>query len=87
MCVLEVVTVVLEIIENQHILTLISKSESCCGTLNHIGLFLCYVNDMPNSVNCMLLQYADDSALIYSDKDPEKMQEFLVITWQIVING
>lgn len=34
-------------------------------------LFLCYVNDMPTSVNCMLLQYADDSALIYSHKDPK----------------
>ena len=31
-------------------------------------LFLCYVNDMPNSVNCLMLQYADDSALIFSDK-------------------
>ena len=30
-------------------------------------LFLCYVNDMPNSVNCLMLQYADDSALIFSD--------------------
>ena len=36
-------------------------------------LFLCYVNDMPNSVNCLMLQYADDSALMYSDKDPEKI--------------
>ena len=33
-------------------------------------LFLCYVNDMPNCVDCMLLQYADDSVLIVSDKDP-----------------
>jgi hypothetical protein len=40
-------------------------------------LFLCYVNDMPNSVNCMMLQYADDSALIYSDKDPEKIGNIL----------
>ena len=26
-------------------------------------LFLCYVNDMPNSTSCLMLQYADDSAL------------------------
>ena len=41
-------------------------------------LFLCYVNDMPNSVNCLMLQYADDSALIiFSDKDPEKISNVL----------
>lgn len=40
-------------------------------------LFLCYVNDMPISVKCMLLQYADDSALIVSDKDPEKIRKIL----------
>ena len=32
---------------------------------------------MPNSVNCMLLQYADDSALIISDKDPVKIGQNL----------
>ncbi|CAL4073198.1 unnamed protein product [Meganyctiphanes norvegica] len=31
-------------------------------------LFLCYVNDMPMSVKCKLLLYADDSALIISDQ-------------------
>ena len=40
-------------------------------------LFLCYVNDMPNSVNCLMLQYTDDSALICSDKDPEKIDSIL----------
>ena len=40
-------------------------------------LFLCYVNDMPNSFNCLRLQYADDSALICSDKDPEKIGSIL----------
>lgn len=40
-------------------------------------LFLCYVNDMPNSINCLLLQYADDSALIYSDKDPNNIKKNL----------
>ena len=32
---------------------------------------------MPNSVNCLMLQYADDSALIFSDKDPEKISNVL----------
>ena len=34
-------------------------------------LFLCYVNDMPISVDCKLLLYADDSALLVSNKDPK----------------
>jgi hypothetical protein len=33
-------------------------------------LFLCYINDMPISVNCKLLLYADDSALLVDGKDP-----------------
>lgn len=32
---------------------------------------------MPNSINCLLLQYADDSALIYSDKDPNNIKKNL----------
>jgi hypothetical protein len=32
-------------------------------------LFLMYVNDMSASINCKLLLYADDSALIVSGKD------------------
>ena len=40
-------------------------------------LFLCYVNDMPNFVDCVLLQYPDDSALIVSDKDPIKIGQQL----------
>ena len=34
-------------------------------------LFLCYVNDMPISVDCPLILYADDSALLASGKDPK----------------
>jgi hypothetical protein len=34
-------------------------------------LFLCYVNDMPISVDCKLILYADDSALLFSNKDPK----------------
>ena len=31
-------------------------------------LFLCYINDMPMSLKCKLLLYADDSALLISGK-------------------
>ena len=34
-------------------------------------LFLCYVNDMVTSVDRKLLLYADDSALLVSDKNPQ----------------
>ena len=40
-------------------------------------LFLCYVNDMPMSIKCKLLLYADDSALIISGKDPKVIAEKL----------
>ena len=32
-------------------------------------LFLCYINDMPISVTCRLLLYADDSALLVRGKN------------------
>ncbi|CAL4124750.1 unnamed protein product [Meganyctiphanes norvegica] len=40
-------------------------------------LFLCYVNDMPISVKCKLLLYADDSALIVSGSDPRAIASLL----------
>ncbi len=40
-------------------------------------LFLCYVNDMSISVNCKLLLYADDSALMVSGKDPSVIAQTL----------
>ena len=43
-------------------------------------LFLCYVNDMTNCVDCVLLQYADDNALIVSDKDLIKLVSGLAKT-------
>ena len=35
-------------------------------------LFLCYVNDMPISIDsqCKLILYADDSAILFAHKDP-----------------
>ena len=40
-------------------------------------LFLCYVNDMPISLKCKLLLYADDSALMVSGSDPKQIEETL----------
>ena len=40
-------------------------------------LFLLYVNDMPQSVSCDLLLYADDTCLVYSDKDLENIENNL----------
>ena len=40
-------------------------------------LFLCYVNDMPISLKCKLLLYADDSALLVSGSDPNIIAEIL----------
>ena len=37
-------------------------------------LFLLYVNDMPHSVNSELLLYADDTCLIYTGKDIQKLK-------------
>lgn len=36
-------------------------------------LFLCYINDMVTSINndCKLMLYADDSAIIFSHRDPD----------------
>ena len=42
-------------------------------------LFLCYVNDMSMSISgeCKLMLYADDSAILYSHKDPRVISERL----------
>ena len=40
-------------------------------------LFLCYVNDMPLSVKCKLLLYADDSALFVSGSNPQEIADIL----------
>ena len=42
-------------------------------------MFLCYINDMPISVTCKLLLYADDSALIVSGSDPKEIADNLSI--------
>ena len=40
-------------------------------------LFLCYVNDMPISIKCKLLLYADDSALMVPGLSPRDIAEIL----------
>ena len=40
-------------------------------------LFLLYVNDMKSAVTCKLLLYADDSALLVSDKCVSKIENVL----------
>ena len=40
-------------------------------------LFLLYVNDMPQAIQCDLLLYADDSVLIFSHKDIDVINEQL----------
>jgi hypothetical protein len=54
-------------------------------------LFLCYVNDMPISVDCDPLLYADDSALLASDKNPQvisdKLSRMLNSNWQWMIDN
>lgn len=57
-----------------------SKEISCGvpqGSILGPLLFLLYVNDMPASVNCKLLLYADDSALIVPGKDVLSIEQTL----------
>ena len=44
-------------------------------------LFLIYVNDMSQSVDCELLLYADDSCLIFSDKDTKNIETALNVNF------
>ena len=37
-------------------------------------LFLLYVNDMKQAVNCDLFLYADDSCLVYQHKDLKEIE-------------
>ena len=41
-------------------------------------IFLLYVNDMSQSVDCDLLLYADDSCLVFTDKNLKSITEFPV---------
>ena len=39
--------------------------------------FLCYINDMPISIKCKLMLYADDSALLVSGNDSNEIAQIL----------
>ena len=52
------------------------------GSLLGPLLFLIYVNDMECAVNCKLLLYADDSALLVSHKDVKVIEQTLSIELQ-----
>ena len=49
------------------------------GSILGLLLFLCYVNDMSISIDseCKLILYADDSAILFSHKDPNVISEKL----------
>lgn len=61
--------------------TISNPAEITCGVPQGsiLGplLFLVYVNDIVSAVQCKLLLYADDSALIVADKSPEAIQHRL----------
>ena len=40
-------------------------------------LFLLYINDMPQAVDCELLLYADDTCLIFQHKNINKVESAL----------
>jgi hypothetical protein len=47
------------------------------GSILGPTLFLCFINDMPSSLNCMLSLYADDSALVAPGKNVRDIEKFL----------
>jgi len=54
----------------------------CCilqGSLLGPLLYLCYCNDMELATECNLILYADDSIILYADKDPKTIEEKLAV--------
>ena len=47
------------------------------GSISGPLLFLCYVNDLASSVDCKILLYTDDSALLVSGRDPNYIADKL----------
>ena len=47
------------------------------GSIPGPWLFLLYIDDMPQAVDCDLFLYADDSCLLYQHKDLEWMKKEL----------
>ena len=66
----------------QYVMLVMSEAkEKSCGVPQGSILgplsFLIYVNDMPDTVKCKLLLYADDSAILVSGKDTAYIEETL----------
>ena len=49
-------------------------------------LFLLYVNDMPQAVDCELFLYADDSCLVYQHRDAKAIETKLNNNFSSVCN-
>ena len=47
-------------------------------------LFLLYINDMPQSLNCELLLYADDTCLIFQHNDIKEIENQLNINFSLI---
>ena len=47
------------------------------GSIRGPLLFLLYINDMPQAVDCDLFLYADDTCLLFQHKDLERIKEEL----------
>ena len=47
------------------------------GSILGLLLFLLYINDMPQAVNCELILYADDTCLIFQHKDVKVIEKQL----------
>ena len=58
-----------------------SPDELSCGVPQSsiLGplIFLLYVNDMPQAVDCNLLLYADDSCIVFGDNDVNEIEKRL----------
>ena len=50
-------------------------------------LFLIYVNDMPQAVNSNLFLYADNSCLVFQEKDVTEIERQLNRDWFVTVNG
>ena len=73
-------------LSNRKQIVIINNTQSSSGTVtcgvpqgSILGplLFLCYINDMPLSVKCKLILYADDSTLLVRGKDPKLIAQIL----------
>ena len=55
------------------------KNNNCVAQGSSLGplLFLIYINDLPSSVNCIPRLFADDTCLVYSEKNQQRLTEII----------